>query len=302
MPRRPAPRSGSADLIKNRRQRLVGLFSLLVFLAVSAGAAALVYFALLRQVHTPEQFRDYIVSFGWKGRLVLLGLQLLQVVVALLPGELIEVGAGYAFGPVEGTLLCMAGVAAASSVVFLLTRRWGVRLVELFVSRDKIDRLRFINSEAKLKRLIFILFFIPGTPKDLLTYFAGLTRIRLSEFLVISLIARIPSVVSSTIGGHVIQSRSYGTAAVLFAVTGGVSLLGMLVYNRLLNRRAGEAPVTPVTPAPPVLSGAARVETAVLPDAARMAGSLSRQEREGAREACPGVSEKTGDKPSPPGG
>ena len=95
----------------------------------------------------------------------------------------------------------MIGVAAASSLVFLLTRFLGVRLVEIFISREKIDELRFINSEEKLKRMIFLLFFIPGTPKDLLTYFAGLTRIKLHEFLIISMIARIPSLVSSTIGG-----------------------------------------------------------------------------------------------------
>ena len=144
-----------------------------------------------------------------------LGLQCLQVIVAMIPGEILEVGAGYAFGAVEGTLLCMGGVAIASAMIFLLTKRLGVKLVETFISREKIDELRFINSEKKLKRLIFILFFIPGTPKDLFTYFAGLTRIKLSEFLVISLIARIPSVVSSTIGGHIIGQENYLSAIIL---------------------------------------------------------------------------------------
>ena len=163
-----------------------------------------------------------------------MGIQCLQVVIALIPGEVIEVGAGYAFGPVEGTLLCMAGVAIASTLIFLLTRKVGVRLVEAFISREKIDDLKFINSEAKLKRLIFILYFVPGTPKDLFTYFVGLTRIQWHEFLVISLIARIPSVVSSTIGGSIINSQDYLPAIILFAVTGLVSLGGMLLYSRIV--------------------------------------------------------------------
>lgn len=128
------------------------------------------------------------------------------------------------------------GVAIASAMIFLLTKRLGVKLVETFISREKIDELRFINSEKKLKRLIFILFFIPGTPKDLFTYFAGLTRIKLSEFLVISLIARIPSVVSSTIGGHIIGQENYLSAIILFAVTGLVSLGGMAVYTQIVKR------------------------------------------------------------------
>ena len=130
----------------------------------------------------------------------------------------------------------------------------GVRLVEIFISREKIDELRFINSEEKLKRMIFLLFFIPGTPKDLLTYFAGLTRIKLHEFLIISMIARIPSLVSSTIGGHFIGQSRYVEAIILFVVTGVVSLIGMKVYSIIVKKhkkgsRDDSDPQLPGTPA-----------------------------------------------------
>ena len=124
-------------------------------------------------------------------------------------------------------MLCYAGVALASALVFQLTRRFGVKLVEVFVSREKINQLRFLNTEKKRNRLIFLLFFIPGTPKDLLTYFVGLTDIRLGTFLAISLIARIPSVLSSTFGGHLLGEGNYLAAIILYAVTGGISLAGM---------------------------------------------------------------------------
>ncbi len=217
-----------------RRRRTLGILSLVIVLALASVITYFVCTDLLGKIQSPDEFRAYIESFGWKGRLVFLGLQCLQVVVALIPGEIIEVGAGYAFGPVEGTLLCMAGVAIASSIIFLLVKKLGIKLVEVFISREKINELKFINSEKKLKRTIFILFFIPGTPKDLFTYFAGLTRIKLSEFLVISLIARIPSVVSSSIGGHIINQENYLSAIILFAVTGVVSLGGMWLYNKIV--------------------------------------------------------------------
>lgn len=226
----------AADRAYLRRRRILSLTSLLVVLALAGVVTYFVYTKLLGKIQTPEEFRAYIDSFGWMGRLVFLGLQVLQVVVALIPGEILEVGAGYAFGAVEGTLLCMAGCALGSALIFLLTKRLGIKLVEVFISREKIDELRFINSEKKLKRTIFILFFLPGTPKDLFTYFAGLTRIKLSEFLVISLIARIPSVVSSTIGGHIIGNQNYLSAIILFAVTGIVSLGGMAIYSQIIKR------------------------------------------------------------------
>ncbi len=184
-----------------------------------------------------DDFQAYIRSFGAMGWFVLLGLQFIQVFIALIPGELLESAAGYAFGPYMGTLLCYVGVALASALVFLLVRRFGVRLVEVFISREKIGQLRFINTEKKRDRLIFLLFLIPGTPKDLLTYFAGLTDIKLSTFLIISLTARLPSVVSSTFGGHLLGEGEYWGALILYGITGAVSIGGLLLYNRILQRK-----------------------------------------------------------------
>jgi len=184
-----------------------------------------------------EGLRDYIQSFGAAGWLVFLGLQFLQVFIALIPGELLESVAGFAFGPVGGTVLCYVGVAAASTLVFLLTRRFGVRLVEVFVSREKINSLRFLNTAKKRNILLFALFFIPGTPKDLFTYFVGLTDISLGSFLAISLVARVPSVLSSTFGGHLLGQGRYGGAILLYGITALVSLCGLLGYNAWTKRK-----------------------------------------------------------------
>ena len=184
-----------------------------------------------------EDFRDYIRSFGALGWLVLLCLQILQVFIALIPGEIVESAAGFAFGPVVGTLVCYIGIVIASILIFWLTRRYGVRLVEVFVARERINELRFLNTAKKRNALLFFLYFIPGTPKDLLTYFAGLTDIRFREFLVISLIARIPSILSSTFGGHMLGNENYWGAVLLYSVTGMISIAGLIVYNTLAKKR-----------------------------------------------------------------
>ena len=189
-----------------------------------------------------EGLRDYIRSFGAAGWLVFLGLQFLQVFIALIPGELLESAAGFVFGPVAGTLLCYMGVALASALVFMLTRRFGVRLVEVFVSHEKINQLRFLNTEKKRVFLIFLLFFIPGTPKDLLTYFVGLTDMRLGTFLAVSLIARIPSVLSSTFGGHLLGEGRYGGAVGLYAAMALVSFIGLWGYNAWVKKKENGAP------------------------------------------------------------
>ena len=184
-----------------------------------------------------EDFRDYVRSFGVLAPLVVLGLQVLQVFIALIPGEIVESAAGYILGPWLGTAVCYFGIAVASILIFTLTRRYGVKLVEVFISREQINELRFLNTEQKRNTLIFLLFFIPGTPKDLLTYFVGLTDIRLRTFLLLSMVARIPSVITSTFGGHLLGEERYIGAVILYGITGLLSVLGMMGYNRYLKTK-----------------------------------------------------------------
>lgn len=221
---------------KLRNKRMIGIASLVAVLGIFALLSYFVIYKFLAIGTSAESFEAFIEGYGWAGRFVALGIQFLQVFVAIIPGEFVEVGLGLAFGFFEGTIICLIGVGLASALVFTLAKIWGVKLVELFVDRKKIDSLRFINSEKKLNTLVFILFLVPGTPKDLLTYVVPLTRMKLSEFLFISMIARIPSVVSSTIGGDFFGNGKYVEGIILFLITGAVSLAGVWVYNILLNK------------------------------------------------------------------
>ena len=219
---------------ERRRKWLAG-----ISIAVVALLVVLVTLFVSRWLRSfsQEAFRSYIRSFAPWDWLVMLALQILQVFVALIPGEIVETAAGFVFGPWLGTLICYLGICVASTLIFTLTRRYGVKWVEAFVSREKILSLRFLNTAQKRNFLIFLLFFIPGTPKDLLTYFVGLTDIKLSNFLFLSMVARVPSVLTSTFGGHLLGEERYIGAVILFAATGILSLGGMVGYNRYLKRK-----------------------------------------------------------------
>jgi len=182
------------------------------------------------------EFRDYIQGFGSFGILIAVGIQILQVIIAFIPGEVIEIGIGYVYGWFWGSILCLVGVSIGSVLIFLLVKRFGIKFIEIFVPYDKINEMRFINSEDKLKRMTFILYFIPGTPKDLLTFFFGLTRMTLNEFLTITLFARIPSLVSSTLGGSFIGEGNYIWAVIIFVLTAIISLIGMKLYTVLTDK------------------------------------------------------------------
>ena len=189
---------------------------------------------LLQQfAENPERFRLWVDSHGLWGRFIFLGMVILQVLVAFIPGEAIELAAGYAFGVWEGTFLSMLGIVIGSWIIFALVRKFGIKIVEVFFDRNKISEVRFLNTSRKAKVLSFLLMLIPGTPKDFLSYFAGLTQLTLRQWLVIVLFARLPSVLTSTVTGAAAGDERYVLAAIMLGVTSVISLLGVLYYRRI---------------------------------------------------------------------
>ena len=156
--------------------------------------------------------------------------------MAIIPGEPLEILGGYAFGAFEGTVLCLAAAFSGSIVVFLLVRKLGTRLVEVFFPPERLETLRFLHTSPKRDFLFFIIFMVPGTPKDLLCYFAGLTKMRTSLWLIICSVGRVPSVITSTVGGSALGTKSYWFAVAVFAATLLVSAIGFKIYSDICKR------------------------------------------------------------------
>ncbi|MBR5245731.1 MAG: TVP38/TMEM64 family protein [Clostridia bacterium] len=217
----------------DKHKKLTAWFAGFVFVLFFVLVAWRIGVPMVRFVSQPQEFRAWVDAHGFGGKLLFVGMVILQVIVAIIPGEPLEIGAGYAFGTVEGTLLCLIGIAIGSTLVFLLVRKLGVRLVEVFFPVEKIRSLRFLQDSQRLNRLTFLIFFIPGTPKDLLSYFVGLTDMKLSVWVTISFFARIPSVITSTLGGDALGTQSYLRAAIVFGAAGLLSAVGLYLYHKL---------------------------------------------------------------------
>ena len=184
----------------------------------------------------PDLVRERIGEHYFLGALALVLISAAQVVVALVPGEVVEIAAGYVFGSWIGSFLCLVGIVLGSSTTILLVRRFGARFVYAFYPKEKIDALPIINDPAKRNLLTFILFVIPGTPKDLFTYAIGLTDMSIPLYIALTTVARFPSVILSTVSGNAVGDENY-TKAILFAViTTAVSGIGLLIYNMLSKR------------------------------------------------------------------
>ena len=228
-----------------KRKRIIAIVSLLVCLGLIAWLTVVVTKSILSVDEgegigdAARHFRDMIRSYGAWGVLIAFGIQVLQVVISPIPGEVVETGMGLTYGPWWGALIILAGAAFSSWLIMLFVRRFGTKFVELFISLDKINDLKFINSEKKLNRWVLILYMLPGTPKDPLIFFFGLTRIKVSSFVIISTLARIPSVITSTIGGHWIHEKKYWAAIVLYLAVGAASLACILIYKKIMDKMRG---------------------------------------------------------------
>ena len=155
-----------------------------------------------------------------------------QIIVAIVPGEPIEIASGYAFGWFLGAVLCLLGTLVGQMVVFIFAKKFGLDFVEIFVSKKKLEKMSFLKDKEKIYVTIFFIFLIPGTPKDVLSYVAGITSIKLLPFLLVSGVARIPSVVSSTIAGSYLGVKNYKMAAIIFAVTIVISGILFFIYKQ----------------------------------------------------------------------
>ncbi len=214
-----------------KQKRWIAGTGIFLFLLLSVLICIFAGKPLIQFVQEPERFRAWVDEQGVMAPIAFLGMLVLQIVVAVIPGEPLEIAAGYAFGAVEGTLLCLFGAFLGRVAVFLLVRKLGARAVDVFFPLDKLNELKFLQNKRRLTLWVFFLFFLPGTPKDVLCYVVGLTDLPLRSWLIISAIAPLPSIVTSTIGGDALGMGDYGFAILVFAVTIAISGLGLLAYH-----------------------------------------------------------------------
>ncbi len=226
-------------LTEKQKKRLAA-GAVAVFVLFSAAVFWFVGRPMVRFARQPELFRAWVDERGIWGMIAFVGMVFLQVLVAVIPGEPLELCAGYAFGAVRGTLLCMLGAFLGSVAVFAFVRRYGQPLVEVFFPREKLEKIGFLKDSPKRNALFWLIFTVPGTPKDLLCYFAGLTDLRWGTWLLISTAGRIPSILTSTVGGDAVGVQNYQFALIAFAVTMAISGIGLLIYRSVIRRHEAE--------------------------------------------------------------
>jgi len=187
------------------------------------------FYTIIQDHHRLKRF---LISFGAYSPLAYILLQIIQVIIAPIPGGAIEFLGGYLFGAQAGFFYSMIGLTLGSLFAFWLARVFEKVAVEKLVSsqtRKKFDYL--IGHEGVI--ISFLLFLIPGFPKDALCYILGLTPMHLGIFLVISTIGRIPGTLMACLQGGKAFDQHYRTFLILLGISTLVILVFYIYHNEI---------------------------------------------------------------------
>ena len=177
-----------------------------------------------------EKLKDFVAGHWLIGSLIFMAICAVQVIIALIPGEAVEIAAGVIFGSWGGALVCLTGIMIGSVTAIMLVRKFGRKFVESLYPREKIDALPILRDPKKRNAFVALLFFIPGTPKDLFTYIVGLTDMSIPMYILLTTVARIPSIIMSTFGGDAFSEGNILKAIIIFGATAIISGAGYLIY------------------------------------------------------------------------
>lgn len=222
------------------RKNKVKIFKIIltVFVLVLFIGIIIYLFPVIKDLSTLEgkiAFKEKVETSGILGMLSLFGLQVAQIFLIVVPGEPIEILAGMCYGGIWGTIFIMLSATIISTTIYLLVRKFGKKFVYDFCNEKKVKKIensKLFQNPKKIEIIMFILFFIPGTPKDLLVYVAGLLPIKPIRFTLISTFARFPSVISSTLVGKNIAMGNWKMGIILYATVLVFAVMIVFIINK----------------------------------------------------------------------
>lgn len=218
-----------SDLVK-----IIGLAAFIV-LSVLVVKLCWPYLGLLFEDGGLDLMVAKIHEAGPLGVLVLLALQLLQIIVAFIPGEVVQVAAGMIYGPWGGSAIILAGCMISSYLIYQLVHRLGQPFVADMVSIEHLGKIRTFEQSGRLDIMVFILFLIPGLPKDVFTYLVPLTEMPVGRFIAITTVARIPGVFMSTFAAAGIADGQYVQSIAIFVVVALLAVMALVFRKRIMN-------------------------------------------------------------------
>ena len=219
------------------RKRKLAYLKLALLLFIIIGLPVILFFTCRDTLFNKEwlaNLPEFIMQYKGSAAAVLTGMQILQVIICIIPGQPIQLAASYMFGVLKGYLISIVGAVIGAFAAFYIAKVLGKDALETIFGEDKVnDYHRKLNSGKGLTAVLLI-YLIPGIPKDLVAYVAGISDMRLRPFLIVSTIGRSPGMLGSLLTGYFISRRNYAAIGILAAVTAVILIICFIRRKQLV--------------------------------------------------------------------
>jgi uncharacterized membrane protein YdjX (TVP38/TMEM64 family) len=207
----------------------------LFFLLVAAIVAPLLIWRneLWRIFASGTRFREWVAAWRQAAPFVYIALQALQIVIFVIPGEVVQIAGGYLFGSALGAILAVAGTLVGATICFFLARGLGRPFVVSIVPPERMEAVQKLLSSRSARSVFFLLFLIPGIPKDVLCYVAGLSPLSFLFFITVSTLGRLPGLIGSAVIGGAAASSRWVLLIVVSAAAVVLFAAGLLLRPRI---------------------------------------------------------------------
>jgi uncharacterized membrane protein YdjX (TVP38/TMEM64 family) len=210
-------------------------FSVLVLLLVGIPLVVWLCFPqLVDYLRDPAKLETLLAEYKVQSAFLYIGLQIIQIVLCFLPGQLMQIAAGYAFSVPGAWLLSLVGIGLGTCVTIVLARVLGTDMLLVFFGEERIKRFTRMMNSKKAFVIIFLLYLFPGVPKDFLSYVAGVTRFRMLPFVLLSLTARSPALLASLIFGNMFRNGNFTGMVIVGAIVLVAAAVCLLFRKRFL--------------------------------------------------------------------
>lgn len=198
------------------------LIILIAFIIAAAYEYYNQYFYILRN---PKKIKEIILSYEEYSVIAFLVLQFIQVVAFFIPGEVIQIAGGYIFGTSLGSAISLLGITLGSSAVYFISSFYGKPFIKKIISKRHMNFFDKILKLGSVNFVVFLLYLIPGIPKDVLAYICGISDIKFKDYLLYSTLGRVPGIFISAFFG----ARMYsGHKELLIVIAVSMSFLFIL--------------------------------------------------------------------------
>ena len=224
------------DKIHKRIKVISTILKFALLLLIIIGLPLYIYFfepQLIDSMSSMENVHALFEHYHAESILVYIGAQILQIIICVIPGQWLQFAAGYMYGFWLGFLYSIIGAAIGSVVTYYLAKLLGRDAMHLIFGEARINEFIHKLNSKKAIVIVFLIFLIPGVPKDLCNYAAGISEMKLKPFLIVSLVGRRPGMMGSLLIGRQIEAGNYTGAIVVAAVAVVLCVVGIIMRKRL---------------------------------------------------------------------